>query len=82
MKQKRNTKTRGLKIVTALAATSAAASSVFGQDGKAPAVDPMAAFKTEKGLISLTKAAPEITPVSDYTGGFWSRSTLFDDPGG
>ena len=30
-------------------------------------MDPMAAFKTDKGLISLTKAAPELTTTSDYT---------------
>jgi len=48
----------------------------------APAADPMAAFKTDKGLVSLTKAAPVLTPVSDYTGDFWRRATLFDDPGG
>jgi porin len=48
----------------------------------ATATDPMSAFKTDKGLISLTKAAPEMTPVSDYTGDFWNRATLFGDPGG
>jgi len=82
MKHKHNTKTCVRKVVTALAATSAVASSALGQVTNAPDADPMAAFKTDKGLISLTKAAPELTPVSDYTGGFWHRSTLFDDPGG
>jgi porin len=82
MNHKNNTKTRGRKIVTALAATSAVASSAFGQVTNAPAADPMAAFKTDKGLISLTKAAPEMTPVSDYAGDFWRRTTLLDDPGG
>ena len=82
MKNKPSTKNRSRKIVTALAATSAVASSAFGQVTNAPAADPMAAFKTDKGFISLTKAAPEMTPVSDYTGDFWHRTTLFDDPGG
>jgi len=82
MKNKHNTKNHSRKIVTALAATSALASSALGQATNAPAADPMAAFKTDKGLISLTKVAPELTPVSDYAGGFWNRSTLFDDPGG
>jgi porin len=81
MKHKNTSRSRGRKIVTALATTSAVASSAFGQVTNAPAADPMAAFKTDKGLISLTKAAPEMTPVSDYTGGFWSRATLFGDPG-
>jgi porin len=82
MKHKNNTKTRGRIIVTALAATIALASSAIGQVANAPVADPMAAFKTDKGLISLTKVAPEMTPVSDYTGDFWNRATLFGDPGG
>ena len=82
MKHKNTSRSRGRKIVTALAASSAVASSAFGQATNAPAADPMAAFKTDKGLISLTKAAPELTPVSDYRGDFWSRATLFGDPGG
>jgi porin len=71
-------------IVTALAAISVAASSALGQVTNAPPADPdpMAAFRTDKGLISLTKVAPEMTPVSDYTGDFWNRATLFGDPGG
>jgi porin len=82
MKHKIKTKTCGRKIVTVLAATSAVASSAFGQATNAPAADPLAAFKTDKGLIAITKVAPELTPVSDYTGDFWHRSTLFDDPRG
>jgi porin len=82
MKHKNNTKTRGRIIVTALAATIALASSALGQVANAPAADPMAAFKTDKGLISLTKVAPEMTAVSDYTGDLWNRATLFGDPGG
>jgi len=46
---------------------------------EAPAVDPLAAVKTDKGLISLTKAAPGLTPVSDYTGDLWNRSTALDN---
>jgi porin len=41
--------------------------------------DPLAAIKTDKGLISLTKAAPDTTPVSDYRGDFWNRSTALGD---
>jgi porin len=33
-------------------------------------------------LISLTEVAPAVTPVSDYTGDFWNRSTLIGDPFG
>jgi porin len=82
MKHKNNAKTRCRIIVTALAAIGVMASSALGQETSAPAADPMAAFKTDKGLISLTKVAPELTAVSDYKGDFWSRATLFDDPGG
>lgn len=82
MKPKNKSKTCGRTIVTALAATSTAAASAFGQATNAPAADPMAAFKTDKGLISLTKAAPEMTPVSDYSGDIWNRATMFGDPGG
>jgi hypothetical protein len=82
MKHKNTTKTCGRIIVTALAAIGVMASSALGQGASAPVADPMAAFKTDKGLISLTKVAPELTPVSDYTGDFWSRATLFGDPGG
>ena len=82
MRHKNKTKTRCRIIVTALAATIALASSALGQVANAPAADPMAAFRTDKGLISLTKVAPEMTPVSDYSGDFWNRATLFGDPGG
>ena len=44
--------------------------------------DPAAAFRTDKGLASITKAVPGLTPVSDYTGDIWNRTTLFGDPGG
>jgi porin len=79
-----NAKTLVCMIVTSLAAISVVASSALGQVTNAPPADPdpMAAFKTDKGLISLTKVAPEMTPVSDYTGDFWNRATLFGDPGG
>ena len=82
MKHKNTSRSRGRKIVTALAATSAVASAALGQVTNEAAADPMAAFKTDKGLISLTKAAPEMTQVSDYTGDLWSRAALFGDPGG
>lgn len=69
-------------IIGAVAVISLAASSAFAQPSGGPSADPMAAYKTEKGLVSLTKAAPELTPVSEYDGDFWSRSTMFDDPDG
>jgi hypothetical protein len=69
---------------TTLLAAALVASSASAEDTKAPvsAADPMAAYKTDKGLISLTKAAPELTPVSDYTGDIRTRATLLGDPGG
>lgn len=57
-------------------------SALAGDAVNAPAADPMAAYKTDEGLISLTKAAPELTPVSDYSGDFWKRATLLGDLGG
>ena len=82
MTHKNKTTTRCRTIVSALATTIAVASAAFGQETNAPAADPMAAFKTDKGLISLTKVAPGMTAVSDYTGDIWRRATLFGDPGG
>ncbi len=38
--------------------------------------------KSGRQLISLTKVAPILTPVSDYTGDIWQRSTLFGDVAG
>jgi len=38
--------------------------------------------QNEKGKLSLTRLAPELTPVSDYTGDIWHRSTLLGDLGG
>ena len=35
--------------------------------------------KKEKGMLSLTKVAPEKTPVSDYSGDFLNRTTLTGD---
>jgi len=79
MNMRHKTKTCGRKIAIALAVTGALASSAFGQATNTPAADPMAGFKTDQGLISLTKVAPVLTPVSDYTGDFWNRATLFGD---
>ncbi len=36
----------------------------------------------DNGLISLTLAVPGMTPVSEYGGDVWNRSTLFGDPWG
>lgn len=82
MKHKHKTRTRRRKIAAALAATGALAAPALGQTTNAPAADPMAAFKTDRGLISLNKAAPEMTAVSDYSGDIRSRATMFGDPGG
>jgi porin len=38
--------------------------------------------KPESEMISLTKVAPPITRVFDYSGDIWKRSTLFGDGGG
>ncbi len=35
--------------------------------------------KSSKELISLTKVAPDLTPISDYSGDIWNRSTLTGD---
>lgn len=53
MKHKHHAKTRGRTFVTALAATSALASTALGQTTNAPNADPMAAFKTERKTTSL-----------------------------
>lgn len=36
----------------------------------------------DNGLISLTLAAPGMTPVPDYSGDIWNRGTLLGDPWG
>ena len=41
-----------------------------------------ATAKQAKGKLSLTRVDPAATPVSDYTGDIWHRSTLLGDPGG
>lgn len=85
MERKNKTRSRGHNIVTAWVANSTVASSAFGQDTNAPAADPMAAFKTDKGLISLTKAAPEMTKVTEgLTLGYgaWTPNTAPGDYGG
>lgn len=38
--------------------------------------------QTQKKLISITELAPDTTPVSDYKGDIWQRSTLLGDIGG
>ena len=49
----------------------------------AVAAEPEIDNKAKKPLISLTKLAPDVTPVSDYTGdNIWDRSTLLGDVGG
>ncbi len=65
--------------LAALAANSWAAEST-DQSGQA-AVKPTPG-KLDNGLISLTKLAPPITRVSDYSGGIWDRNTMFGDLGG
>jgi porin len=46
---------------------------------RADDTDPLAEARTDKGLISLTKAAPGITPVSDYTGDIYERGAALGD---
>jgi len=49
----------------------------------ATAEDTAAQSKTTDGkMLSLTRLVPTLTPVSDYTGELWERSTLIGDPGG
>jgi len=67
-------------FLTGATTTAGAQEAATGKE--ASSTDPMAAFRTDKGLISLTKVVPELTPVSDYTGDLWRRATLFGDPGG
>jgi len=74
---------RFLLLLTVVASLLIGATTAGAQDAapgkEAMATDPMAAFRTDKGLISITKAAPDSTPVSDYTGDIWNRSTAFGD---
>jgi len=78
MKTKHSSQTFNRMIVIAI--ISAVASIARGETPtNAPAADPLAAFKTDQGLVSLTKVAPTLTPVSDYTGDFWHRATLGGD---
>jgi porin len=74
---------RFLLFLTVVASLLIGATTAGAQDAatgkEASATDPMAAFRTDKGLISITKAAPDATPVSDYTGDLWNRSTAFGD---
>ncbi len=85
MKHKTKNKTRSRKLVTALAATSAVASSVFGQATNAPA--------GKDGMIALSDAAPELYHAmrrnSEFygdpnteVGSLWDRTQLFGNWGG
>jgi len=51
-------------------------------DESAQAVDAAKSGETakkEKGKLSITKVAPDVTPVSDYSGDIWNRSTMTGD---
>jgi porin len=50
------------------------AANSWAQDSTAQGPQPLA-----NGMISLTKLAPTITRVSDYSGGIWDRNTMFGD---
>ena len=65
--------------LAALATNSWAAEST---DQSAQAVVKPPPGQLDNGLISLTKLAPTITRVSDYSGGIWERNTMFGDLGG
>ena len=75
--------TRVLLVLTLAASVLIGATPAGAQEAaagkEASAADPTAAFRTDKGLISITKAAPDVTPVADYTGDLWTRSTAFGD---
>jgi porin len=85
MKHKHNTKIRGRTIVTALAATSAVASSALGQATNAPAA--------KDGMASLVQAAPELYfamrrypefygDPNTQLGNLWDRTQLLGNWGG
>ena len=65
--------------MAALAANSWAAEST---DPSAQAAVKPPPGQLDNGLISLTKLAPPITRVSDYSGDIWNRNTMFGDLGG
>ena len=63
------------KIFRALAlplCMAAWATNGWAEDSTAQGPQPL-----DNGMISLTKLAPTITRVSDYSGGIWDRNTLF-----
>ena len=71
---------RTLASLVLILACATTAADVSAQDPEATGgTDPMAAVKTDKGLISLTKAAPELTPISVYTGDIWDRGAALGD---
>ena len=85
MNHNNKTKTRSHKIVTALAATSAMASSAFGQVTNAPAA--------KGGMVSLAEAAPELYysmrrypefygDTNTVAGNLWDRTQLTGNWGG
>ena len=67
--------------LTALVANSWAAESEPTDQSAQAAVKPPPG-QLDNGLISLTKLAPTITRVSDYSGDIWNRNTMFGDFGG
>jgi len=85
MKHKNNTRTRGRKLVTALAATGAVASSALGQVTNTPAA--------KDGMVSLAEAAPELYHAmrrnsefygdpNTQLGSLWDRTQLSGNWGG
>lgn len=67
----------GATLIVGLATISWAAESA---DQSAQATSPPG--QLDNGLISLTKLAPPITRVFDYSGDVWERSTMLGDLGG
>jgi len=66
--------------LAALTANSwAAGESSASADSSTQAADKPVPGQLANGLISLTKLAPTITRVSDYSGGTWQRNTMFGD---
>ena len=70
---------RALLVPLCLAALAANSWAANSTDKSAQATAKPPPGQLDNGLISLTKMAPPITRVSDYSGGIWRRNTMFGD---
>jgi carbohydrate-selective porin OprB len=69
-------------LVLALCIGGLYAPAVAANEAAADSATAKAATRQATGKLSLTRVDPAATPVSDYTGDIWHRSTLLGDPGG